>query len=87
MAHPETFNDSFDSTTLVTSSDVSEYLPKELYKAQLANAIPPNTYNEIFSSDDWHFKSIEYLRMNEPRLTYEKICQLDMMLIKDVKAA
>lgn len=84
LSHPEKFNDHFDSTTLITSSDVSEYLHKDYYKTQLANAIPQNIHDDIFSSEDWHRKLMEYIRIDEPRITYEQICQLDMMLIKDV---
>lgn len=62
MSHPKDLNDPFEACSHLSSTEPSKYITNnEAYKVQFDGKIPEDTYNEIFSKENWYDLLISYV--------------------------
>lgn len=84
LAHPATFNDPFDCSSVLSSTTASDYMNKTEYKEEYSKFIPSDKCDDIFEDKNWLKKLSDYTATLQPQVTYEKMNQL---LLPDLKSA
>lgn len=83
LSHPNEFNDPFEASSHLLSSDLSIYLArKEIYKDMFVKVIEPELFLDIFESDNWFEKLMTFVA--EQTVSSEKVEETKEILGKVV---